>query len=64
MADQILDGYIPQDEYLAQIKRSRRWAREQRTLGKADPYVKYGTDYYYSIDGARKRLTERLVLPT
>jgi hypothetical protein len=59
MADRILEGYLPEAEYLAEIKKSKRWARQQRLLGVADPYVKYGNDFYYSINGARKRLADR-----
>jgi hypothetical protein len=59
MADRILEGYVHEDQYLAELKRSKRWARQQRLLGLADPYVKYGNDFYYSVSGTRKRLAER-----
>ena len=58
MADRILEGYVHEDDYLAERDRSKRWARQQRLLGIADPYVKLGNDYYYSVSGARKRLAE------
>jgi hypothetical protein len=59
MADRILEGYVHEDEYLAELKRSKRWARLQRQLGLADPYVKCGADVYYSVEGARKRMADR-----
>jgi hypothetical protein len=56
-------GLITEGEYLAFTKISRRAAANQRSQGKAPPFVRIGRQIYYKRDGLLQWIKQKTVMP-
>lgn len=61
--EQILDGYITEEELARQLRRSRRTVCRWRVAGEGPPYVMVGVSYYYRIAAINEWLLAREVTP-
>jgi hypothetical protein len=59
-APRLLDGYITEAEFCAQIGVIDRTARKWRQSGEGPPFVKLGHGVFYPLEGFRKWLAKRV----
>jgi hypothetical protein len=53
ISNPLLAGYLTEDEYAAQRRKTKRTLRAERQRGDGPPYVKDGKSILYPIDGSR-----------
>lgn len=56
---QLLDGYIPEEEYARQRGVTLRTCQRDRALRQAPPYVVIGRQIYYNVESLRNWLQQR-----
>jgi hypothetical protein len=60
---ELLEGYVPEDEYLRMRGIGQRQAQRERRARIGPPFVKLGRETYYSVAGFRAYLVSREIKP-
>jgi hypothetical protein len=65
MTDQpkLFEGYLTEEQYLAERKIGRRQGQRERAAGIAPPWVKIGRRVFYSIPGGQRYVASQEVEP-